>query len=138
MPFLCHNLSKPHFPAFLFSSEPLFKLNFFIFRIKFDKIKKTDAGIYTCRSEDNRSSNLTLSVLPGGEIKKNFNSNMKVFSQVAENVTEQNEHLDLNNDDNADDSEDYTDKEQTKVSNNLEANYEQKIHFQELTIIAIL
>lgn len=63
---------------------------------------------------------------------------MKVFSQVAENVTEQNEHLDLNNDDNADDSEDYTDKEQTKVSNNLEANYEQKIHFQELTIIAIL
>lgn len=62
---------------------------------------------------------------------------MKVFSQVAENVTEQNEHLDLNNDDNADDSEDYTDKEQTKVSNNLEANYEQKIHFQELTIIAI-
>ncbi|XP_037920343.1 fibroblast growth factor receptor homolog 1-like isoform X1 [Hermetia illucens] len=84
--------------------------------IKFDKIKKTDAGIYTCRSEDNRSSNLTLSVLPGGEIKKNFNSNMKVFSQVAENVTEQNEHLDLNNDDNADDSEDYTDKEQTKES----------------------
>lgn len=54
--------------------------------LKFDKIKKTDAGTYSCRSDTDGSvswANLTLSISPASsEMKADFAGNMKSFSQV--------------------------------------------------------
>ncbi|XP_055901915.1 fibroblast growth factor receptor homolog 1-like isoform X2 [Eupeodes corollae] len=57
--------------------------------LKFEKIKKTDGGMYSCRSDaDGSWANLTLSVSPaggggGGEMKADFAGNMQAFSQVS-------------------------------------------------------
>ncbi|XP_055852756.1 fibroblast growth factor receptor homolog 1-like isoform X2 [Episyrphus balteatus] len=90
--------------------------------LKFEKIKKTDAGIYSCRSDTDGSwANLTLSVSPAGEMKADFAGNMQSFSQVSQVAAEVAEALVGNSNTTTTDtdhqhhrdksSDDYVDKE---------------------------